>query len=206
MDFCFHLVQNPPPGFFQTGSGAFSAAPSARTFDAMTHPKTALEHCVQVKRSLISIFWKSRVYLDHSISTVKIGRIELAESSLQIRAQVSSRKIDLVTGVTLDSCRFCESWYFHFATHVACVRPHCDFSLLGRICCIFVLFAYGSNVEKKVVFNGQISVLRSVLAIFKYWESALQSLVVQVVSSLCKQWDLLQACIKFYQGPALMLI
>ena len=109
MDFCFHLVQNPPPGFFQTGSGAFSAAPSARTFDAMTHPKTALEHCVQVKRSLISIFWKSRVYLDHSISTVKIGRIELAESSLQIRAQVSSRKIDLVTGVTLDSCRFCES-------------------------------------------------------------------------------------------------
>ena len=42
--------------------------------------------------------------------------------------------------------------------------------------------------------------------IFKIWESALRSLVVEVVSSLCKQWDLLQACIKFYQGPALVLI
>jgi len=83
----FRLVQNFPPGFFQTGSGAFSAAPSARAFDAMAHPEKDPEHCVQVKRSLISIFWKSRLYLDYSISTDKISRIELAESSLQIWAQ-----------------------------------------------------------------------------------------------------------------------
>jgi len=31
--FVFRLVQNPPPGFFQTGSGAFPAAPSVRAFD-----------------------------------------------------------------------------------------------------------------------------------------------------------------------------
>jgi len=43
--------------------------------------------------------WTSRVYFDYSISTDKIGKIELAESSLQIRAQISSRKIGLVTNV-----------------------------------------------------------------------------------------------------------
>jgi len=32
----FRLVQNPPSGYFQTGSGAFPAAPSAKTFDAKT--------------------------------------------------------------------------------------------------------------------------------------------------------------------------
>jgi len=54
------MRSNPPPGFFQTGSDAFSAAPSARAFDATKHLKTAFENCVQVKRSLISIFWKSK--------------------------------------------------------------------------------------------------------------------------------------------------
>ena len=81
----FRLVQKSPPGFLQTGSGAFPAAPSAQAFDATTHLKKAPEQSVQVKRSLISIFWKSRVYLDYSIATDKISRIELAESSLQIR-------------------------------------------------------------------------------------------------------------------------
>jgi len=32
--FVFRLVQKSPPGFFQTGSGALSAAPSTRAFDA----------------------------------------------------------------------------------------------------------------------------------------------------------------------------
>jgi len=39
--------------------------------------------------------------LDYSIVTTKIGRIELAEPSLQIWAYISSRKIGLVTGVML---------------------------------------------------------------------------------------------------------
>ena len=84
--FVFRLVQNPPPGFLKTGSGAFLAAPSALDFDVTIHWKNAPSHFVHVKRSLISIFWKSRVYLDYSIATDKIGRIELAESSLQIWA------------------------------------------------------------------------------------------------------------------------
>jgi len=59
-----------------------------RAFDATNHLKKAPIHCVKVKQSLMSIFWKSWVYLDHSISTDKIGRIvfqKVAESSLQIR-------------------------------------------------------------------------------------------------------------------------
>jgi len=80
------LVEKSPPGFFKTGLGAFSTAPSAQAFDATNHLKKKTRHFVQVKRSLISIFWKSQVYLDYSISTDKIGRIELAESSLQICA------------------------------------------------------------------------------------------------------------------------
>jgi len=35
----FHLVQKSPPGFFQTGSGAFLAAPSAQVLDGTTHQK-----------------------------------------------------------------------------------------------------------------------------------------------------------------------
>ena len=73
-------------GFFQTGSGAFLAARSARAFDATTHREKVPRHCVQAKRSLISICWKSRLFLDYSIATDKISRIELAESSLQICA------------------------------------------------------------------------------------------------------------------------
>jgi len=82
---CFGFVQKSPPGFFETGSGAFPAAPSLRAFAAKTHWEKAPEHCLQVKRTLISTFGKSRVYLDYSISTDKIGRIRLAESSLQIQ-------------------------------------------------------------------------------------------------------------------------
>jgi len=84
--FAFRFFPKSPPGFFETGSGAFPAAPSALAFDAKIHREKAPEHCVQVKRSLISIFWKSRVYLNYSISTDKIGMIEIAESSLQIWA------------------------------------------------------------------------------------------------------------------------
>jgi len=51
----FCSVQKSSPGFFQTGSGAFPAAPSAHAFDATTHRKKALRHCAQVKQSLISI-------------------------------------------------------------------------------------------------------------------------------------------------------
>jgi len=80
----FRSVQKFPPGFLQTGSGAFLAAPSSRAFDAMAYLKKAPGNCVQVKRSLISIFWRLRFYLDYSISTDKIGRIELAESNLQV--------------------------------------------------------------------------------------------------------------------------
>jgi len=64
----------------------FVEAVSAWAFDATTHLEKASRHCIQVMRSLISIFGKSRVYLDYSIATEKIGRIELAESSLQIWA------------------------------------------------------------------------------------------------------------------------
>jgi len=82
----FRFVQKSPPEFFEKGSGAFPTEPSARAFDAKIHSKKAPEHCVQIKRSLISKKWKSQVYLDYSISTDEIGRIELAESSLQIWA------------------------------------------------------------------------------------------------------------------------
>jgi len=59
------------------------AAPSARAFDVITYLKKASRHCVQQTRQyLISIFWISRFYLDYSISTDKIGRIELAEMEL----------------------------------------------------------------------------------------------------------------------------
>jgi len=44
------------PGFFQTGSGVFSAALGARAFDATNHLEKAPGHCVRVKRSFISIF------------------------------------------------------------------------------------------------------------------------------------------------------
>jgi len=64
----------------------FVEAVSAWAFDATTHLEKAPRHCVKLKRSWISIFWKSRVYLDHSIIIDKIGRIELAESSFQIWA------------------------------------------------------------------------------------------------------------------------
>jgi len=84
--FVFRFVQKSPPGFFQTESGAFPAAPSVRAFDAKIHRQKAFEHCVQVKRSLISVFWKSRVYLDYSSATDTIGSKKLAELSLQIRA------------------------------------------------------------------------------------------------------------------------
>jgi len=48
--------------------------------------RTIDEKSPQGKATLISIFWRSRVYLDYSIVTDKIGRIEFAESSLQIWA------------------------------------------------------------------------------------------------------------------------
>jgi len=82
---CLYFVQT-PWDFFQTGSGAFRAARSARAFDATTHREKVPRHCVQAKWSLISICWKSRVFLDYSIATDKISRIELAESSLRIWA------------------------------------------------------------------------------------------------------------------------
>jgi len=128
---CFILFKNPPPGFFETRSGALPAAPSARALDAKIHREKAPEHCVQVKRSLISIFWKSRVHLDCSISTDKIGRIELAESSLQIYAWISSRVIHPVTGVirissnhvacpslshTISVCQYMLSTYVYIST------------------------------------------------------------------------------------------
>jgi len=97
--FVFRSVQEDPQGYFRTGSGAFTAAWRAGVFDATTHQKKAPRHCVQVKQSLISISWKSRVYFDYSIATVKIGRIELVKSSLQIWTKISSRKIHPVTGI-----------------------------------------------------------------------------------------------------------
>jgi hypothetical protein len=53
---CVSFSSTFPPGFFQTGSDAFPAAPSARALDATTHREKSLRHSVQVTRSLISIF------------------------------------------------------------------------------------------------------------------------------------------------------
>jgi len=53
---CVSFSSFVPPGFFQTGSGAFPAAPSARAFDATIHLKTAPEHCVQITLVAESIF------------------------------------------------------------------------------------------------------------------------------------------------------
>jgi len=99
----FRLDQNlkSPPGFFQTGSavGAFPEVTSVRAFEARVPSEKSPQSNEQGKRSLISIFWKSRVYLDYSISTDQIGRTELAESSLQIWAKFSTCKMGLATSV-----------------------------------------------------------------------------------------------------------
>jgi len=91
--FVFRLVQKSPPGFFQTGSGD--------KCDVKMHQEKAPRHCVQVKRSLISIFWKSRVYLDYSIAINNIGRIQLTGSACRFGLKFSSRKIHPTTGVKL---------------------------------------------------------------------------------------------------------
>jgi len=83
---CVLFSSKSPLGIFPNRVGRLFGSEKNRGFDAKTHPKKAPEHYVQVQRFLISIFRKSRVYLDYSISTDKIGKIELAESSLQIRA------------------------------------------------------------------------------------------------------------------------
>ena len=47
-------VQKSPPRFFQKGSGAFPAAPSARAFDASTYLEKAPRHCTGFWRCNLS--------------------------------------------------------------------------------------------------------------------------------------------------------
>jgi len=109
--FVSRWVRKSPQGFFLAGSDAFPAASSARAFGATAQREKAPRHCVQVKRSLISIFWKSRVYLEYSIATDNIGRIELALSSLQAlscrycRLQLSTPSKLVISKKWSKSCR-----------------------------------------------------------------------------------------------------
>jgi len=50
----------------------------------LTHQEKAPRHCVQVKRSLVSIFWKSQVYLDYSIATDKNRQIRACRFELKL--------------------------------------------------------------------------------------------------------------------------
>ena len=86
--FAYRLFQKSPPGMFSNslrarGLCVSPAAPSARAFDVTAHLSKAPSHCVQVKWSLI--FLEMTSLLGLLIATDKIGRIELAESNLQIR-------------------------------------------------------------------------------------------------------------------------
>ena len=63
---CFAWFKNPPPDFFQTGSGAFPAAPSARAFDATTHPRKKPPSTLQKKVDLDYDILLIKTLLDYS--------------------------------------------------------------------------------------------------------------------------------------------
>jgi len=73
---------------FRAGAGNTLFGSAFRFGGSSKHSGTNRSGNYQISliRSLISIFWKPRVYLDYAITTDKMGRIELAESSLQIWA------------------------------------------------------------------------------------------------------------------------
>jgi len=114
--------------------GAFPAASSARAFDATTFLKKAPGHYVQVKRSLIFIFRKSRGYLDYSISSDKIGRImiKLAESNFwQITLVFWAQRRTSGTW-QLDKLRF-SNWLVTLASGLSSMRKHLGGVWLGWV-------------------------------------------------------------------------
>jgi len=95
----FHLVEKSPLGFCQTGSDAFLAAPSARGFDDTTHQKKVPEHCVQLKRSLISIFGNHKFTWITQVQQTKSVLKSLQNRACRSGLKISSREIHPATGV-----------------------------------------------------------------------------------------------------------